>query len=376
MIKTLVYCLFTTAIVIPGAQAQITATARAGYDDNPFRLSNGFNPEGASFLDTQLEFDREFDSGLSFDARLGRLFSENQDANQTSYRATLAYERDASLFGKDSELLFHLRSAGLDRTFVSRNTGQIGQFGGASIPDRFDRNSIELRARADVELTDLWTLRLQGDARHRAYESYESLGLSNLDYNQVFAHARLRYQADDSVDAQIGGSLGQRVYDDRRGRALNTGFINGTDLEFTYVNFDASWEYQVHPGHEIRLAYSFDVRDDNVSGYYDTSLHRWRLRYRYRPSWGNRFTAEFEHRDFDYDNIPAALILDEEEGVAPNTGTSLSLTYDRRIVDEDDREVWLGASVTYDDFSSPNTAFNYDRWIFRLGVEVEFSPFG
>ncbi|WP_300532039.1 hypothetical protein [Maricaulis sp.] len=372
MIRSLSVSLVALALAAPAATAQITATLETGYDDNPFRLSDQFDRREGGFLDTELRFEHGFANGFGLDARIGHLAAQSADGNRTDYALTVGYENETTLFGKPAELEFHVRGAGLDRSFVSRNTGEIGQFGGSDIADRFDQSSMEFRARADITLSEAWTLRLQGDGRSRSYEDYTALGLSNLDYDQVFAHARLRYWPDRITDAQIGVSLGHRVFDDRRGRALDTGFLSGTDVEFSYLNIDASWKYVFRPDHDIRLAYSFDLREDNVTGYYDTSLHRTRLRYRYMPEWGNRFSAEIEYRDFTFDNIPAALIVNDEENVAPNDGLRLTLSYDRRLMRSEDREIWLDLSLTHDDFSSPNDAFNYDRTVARVGIVVEF----
>ncbi len=376
MMKSLTFTALGVALLSTAAEAQLSATIDAGYDDNPFRLSNAFDQRPGGFLEAELRAEHGFDTGFTLDARISRLFSQSEDGDRTQYSATLGFEHGARIFGRPAEFEHHVRIAGLDRTFISRNTGEVGRFGGQAIADRFDQNSVEVRSRADIGLSEAWTLRLQGDGRSRAYESYTGLGLSNLDYDQLFAHVRLRYRQDPTHDAQLGASFGRRVYDDRRGRALDTGFVAGSDLEFSFFSVDASWKYEFLPDHDLRFAYAYDVREDNVTGYYDTTLHSARVRYRYMPSWGNRFSIELERRDFDFDNIPAALIINDEENVAPNDGVRLRLAYDRRLVRTRERELWLDASLTYDDFDSPNAAYVYDRLAFRIGVKFEFSPFG
>jgi hypothetical protein len=221
-------------------------------------------------------------------------------------------------------------------------------------------------------LSDAWTLRLQGDLRTRAYEDYSNLDLSNLDYDQFFGHARLRFRPSRSHDVQIGTSIGKRVYDDRRARALDTGFLEGTDLEFDFLNLEASWKFEINRQHDLRLAFNYNRRADNATGYYDTSLDRMGLRYRYRPDWSNRFSAQLEYRDFDYENIPAELIINDEENVAPSNGTRLTLSYDRRLVRNDERTIWLETLLSYDDFDSPNQNYIYDRTVARIGLVVDF----
>lgn len=373
MIRSISISLLALSLSAPSVQAQITGTLETGYDNNPFRLSEQFDRRAGAFADVEFRLEHEFSSGFWLDGRVGALASQSEDADQSRFALTVGYQNEAQVFGQSAEFEFHARASGQDRTFVSRNTGEIGAFSGELIPDRFDQNSFELRARADIALHRDWTLRLQADGRTRSYEDYTSLGLSNLDYDQVFAHGRLRYWPDGgTVDGQFGVSLGRRVYDDRRARALDTGFLPGTDLEFDFTSVDASWKWEFYPDHDLRLAYSYDAREDNVTGYYDTSLHRTRLRYRYMPEWGNRFSAEIEYRDFTFDNVPAALIVNNEENVAPNDGYRFTLSYDRRIVREQDREIWLDFSVIHDDFSSPNVSYIHDRTLTRLGVVVEF----
>lgn len=361
-------------LLTPAALAQITATVEAGYDDNPFKLSDQFNNDEGAFVDTELRLEQALGNGFAIDARVSHLAfnNNNQDADRTDYSATLEYETRSELFGSPAEYLFHGRLTGSDRTFVSRSTGLVGVFGGEQIADRFNHNSFELRGRVDLETSEQTMVRLQLDARNRKYEDLTNLGLSNLDYSQIFASAQWRHRPSDAHDLRLDVSLGQRNHDNREGRDLNGNIVAGSNLDFSFVGAGASWKYEFAEGQDIRIAYDFDNREDSVAGYFDTTRHRLALRYRYRPDKKNRFGAQVTYSDFEYDNIPSSAIINNEENVGPNNGIGASLSYDRKLFDDDDRSVWLETDISYNDFDSPNANFVYDRTVFKTGIKVEF----
>lgn len=363
------------AMLLSGpALAEVTATLSGGYDDNPFKLSDANNDDGAAFLDTELRFEQSLGSNFAIDARVRHIAadSSNEDASRTTYAALLEYKTDSKLYDKPVKFLAHGRFASAERTFVSRNTGVIGEFGGTPVPDRFDHMSLELRGRLDVELTDTSTLRAQVDLRDRSYEDYTNLGLSNLDYQQVFGELIWRYRPTDDHDLRFGISLGQRAYDSREGRALDGSVLTGTDLDFSFFGAEASWKYELNDENDIRFTYDYNTRQDNVAGYFDTTRHTGALRYRYRPDKQNRFSAQIAYTDFNYDNIAASAIINNEENLGPNDGVSASLSYDRLVFNKEKRSVWLETKIALENFDSPNMNFVYDRSLIQLGLKFEF----
>lgn len=360
--------------IAPVAYAQVTATINAGYDDNPFRLSDANNDDGGAFLDGELRLEKPLGNGFAIDARVRQIAydGDGESPDRTIYSATLEYETDSELFGKSAEYLFHGRVAGTDRTFVSRNTGLIGEFAGVQVPNRFDYNSLELRGRVDLEMSEESTLRVQLDARDRNYEDYTGIGLSNLNYQQIYANAIWRYEPTKDNDIRVRFGGGFRSYDNREGRALDGSTVQGSDLEFSFLNAEVSWKHDLNDENDIRLSYDFAAREDSVLGYFDTTRHRAAIRYRYRPNRKNRLAAQLEYSDFNYDNISAESIINNEENVGPNDGFNASVSYERRLSENEGRDVWLKTSIAFDDFDSPNTNFEYERGVFQVGIVVEF----
>ena len=361
-------------MIVPPAVAEVTATVGIGYDDNPFKLSDANNDDEGALLDAGLRVEQSLGGNFALDARVRHIVADggSEDASRTTYSAILEYETDSELFGKPAELLFHGRVAGMDKTFVSRNTGSVGVFAGTQVPDRFDYTSFELRGRLDLDVSDTSTLRFQLDVRDRNYEDYTAIGLSNLDYQQVFGNFVWRYQPSDTHDIRLGAALGQRAYDNRQGRALDGTFVPDSNLDFTFFNADASWKYDLNNKSDIRFSYRYNTREDSVGGYFDTTRHTGTLRYRYRPGRDNRFAAELGFTDFTYDNIPASAIINNEENLGPNDGLSGSLSYDRRLFENDDRDLWLETKIAYEDFDSDNVNFVYDRSVLQVGLKYEF----
>ena len=361
-------------LIVPPAIAEVTATVGIGYDDNPFKLSDVNNDDEGAFLDAEFRVEQPLGGNFALDARVRHIAADSgsEDASRTTYSAILEYEADTDLFGKPAELLFHGRVAGFDKTFVSRNTGNVGVFAGTQVPDRFDYTSVELRGRLDLDVSDTSTLRFQLDVRDRNYEDYTSIGLSNLDYQQVFGNFVWRYQPTDTHDIRFGAALGQRAYDNRPGRALDGSVVAGSNLDFTFFNADASWKYDLNDQNDIRFSYTYNTREDSVGGYFDTTRHTAKLRYRYRPDRDNRFAAELGFTDFTYDNIPASAIINNEENLGPNDGVSGSLSYDRRLFESDNRDLWLETKIAYEDFDSDNVNFVYNRSVLQIGLKYQF----
>lgn len=356
------------------AFAEVTATVESGFDDNPFRLSEQFNDNEGGFFDSELRFRQGLGNGFRVDARARYLAytGTEEDADRFIYSALLEYENDTNWFGKKVDYSLRGRVNGIERTFVSRSTGQVGVFSGQEIGNRFNYVSFDGRARADVALNPKTRLRLQLDSRVRRYDDLTDLGLSNLNYNQVYGRGIVRYRPNDDHELNFGAAVGQRNHLNRLGRALDGTFVPDSNLNFTFFEAEARWKYEFIEGHDVQLSYDYRSRSDSVSGYFGTNLHRAGLRYRYRPNRDNRFTARFEYGDLDFVNIPAEAIINNEENVGPNNGFTIAGSYSRRLSKGETHDLWLDIGVSYDDYESLNTNFTFDRLLARAGLTFQF----
>ncbi|TNE58683.1 MAG: hypothetical protein EP340_04885 [Alphaproteobacteria bacterium] len=362
-----------TTILVPFqlAHADVSGSVSLGYDDNPFKLNGAMNPDSAMFAELDLGLEHETESGLKFefDANLAKFDSDADDADNHTLNAGISYEFESSFFGKDTEYSFGADYRRRDKTYVSRSTGLVGESGGTPTPDRFDSDTFSLFARANIELNDKTEFRLTVDGRDRTYEDYDSLGLTNLDHKQWSVEGRLTFEPADNQE--ISGEVGytKRDYDDREGRDLLGVLVAGTDLEYETLAFDVRWTIDLSDKHDIRFSYGHKNREDNVSGYYDTTTNDAGVRFRYRASDRRRFDADLSYSDYSYDNSSPDPLLENEEPINSKEGFRLKLGYEQAI---GDRNVWVFANGSYEDYDSVNAVYVYDKMVFQIGVKSEF----
>ncbi|TNE38583.1 MAG: hypothetical protein EP347_05975 [Alphaproteobacteria bacterium] len=371
--KKSVIVLAMTTILAPVhlAHADVSGSVSLGYDDNPFKLRGSLDPDGAMFSEIELDFDHKTEGGLrlKLGADVVKFESDADDADSYTLGAGISYEFDGSFFGKDTEYSFGADYRRRDKTYVSRTTGMIGDSGGTPTPDRFDSDTFSLFARADVELTDKAEFRLTVDGRDRTYEDYDSLGLTNLDHRQWSVEGRLTFEP--SPNQEISGQLSfsKRDYDDREGRDLLGVLIPGTSLEYEMRSFDLRWTIDLSDNQDIRFSYGHDIREDNLSGYYDTTTDAVGVRYRYRASDRRRFDADLSYRDYSYDNSAPDSVLENEEPISSKEGYRLKLGYEHAL---GERDTWLFVRGSYEDYDSVDDVYVYDKMVFQVGVMADF----
>ena len=356
------------------AQAEIIATAVGGYDTNPFKLSDALNNDEGFFLDTKLRYDQELGNGFGVDLR-GRFIAydnNDQDADKKSFSAALMYEGEGSVLRNVTKYGFRMRYSVLDQSYISRVTGQTGQFAGQTISDRFDADWFDARARADIQLSENTSLRLEVEGRDKMYEDYTSTGLSNLDYTQIGGSASLRFRPAKAHDIRASVGYSSREFDNRFGRDLLGAFVLGTNLEYSYVDAGVNWKYDLSKKQDIKAAYLYKTREDNVSGYYDTTTNSVNFRYRYKISDAQRLALKAGYTDYDYDNFTAANIIDNEEPVGPKDGPTFSVSYDHRLSENDKSSLWLVSEASTENFDSVNPDYIYDRTRAYVGLKAEF----
>lgn len=361
-------------LLVPNVSADTSGQFVLGYDNNPFKLSDALSPDEAMYLDVLLRWEQPIAAGFGVDLRANttKFEQSSDDASQTTYSAALNYEASGVAWGHMVETNYRLRYTDQDQTYVSRITGQVGSFSGTDTPDRYDATRWEIRARADVTIDDHLSLRLQAEGRDKTYDDYTWLGLSNLNYAQFAGEATLRYRPNSANDIRVGGNYGERQYDDREGRDMTGTFVPGTNLEYTFAGFDASWKFDLTDRQDILGAYSYATREDNVSGYFDTTSQVYSVRYRRKVLDNQRVVAKLAYTDYSYDNLTSAAIIDNEEPVGPKEGFRSSLAYEYVLDVPSETEWTVFAEISHEDYDSANAAYTYSRTVGFIGIETRF----
>ncbi len=363
-------------LVSPNLQAlEVDAQVEVGQNTNPLELSDQFSPDSSSFSDVKLRLRQELAKDLRVSGRIQQQnFFEEGDADTTSLSARMDYKISSTLAQREITYRFDVEYNDVDRTYVSKNLGRIGEtLNGTLIGDRYDAEWLDYRVRMDIDLSERLRLDLNLNARTKAYKDFSELGLSNLDYSQWLFEPEIRFTASDSSLLTASLLYGNRDFDDRNGRDLISGaFIPDTQLDYDYIGSEIGWRFRPDEKQQYRLVYTYEKREDSVSGYFDASDNVLRMSYRNQISDNQYLELGLRYRDFSYDNSLDQGTIETEEAILSKNGFILSAEYARQIMPITSGEAWWLIGIGHEDFDSTDSAYAYAKSLFHLGLRYEY----
>ena len=344
-----------------------------GFDSNPLALADSFAPESDQYTELDLRLRHEIAEGLRATIQFKKQSFLDQDAADSQAAAVkLDYAFDSKLMTRKVIYRFDTEYNSSDNTYVSKNIGRIGENNsGNPIPDRYDSNWFDYRARADIELTDYTRLDLNLLGRSKSYEDLSSLGLSSLGYSQWLFEPELRYSSDESNLFTAKTIVGSRSYDNRNGRDLTGVFVPNTQLEYDFIGFKFGWRYRPSDTQQFRISYNYEAREDNVSGYFDSTDNQLSLRYRYNISDKQELSLGVSYTDFSYDNSVNVAQSESEEAIYTKDGFNVSASYGYLWSRTDYGNWWLTTSVGHESYGSVSPNYEYDQSQFSIGIKLE-----
>jgi len=365
---------FTVFVPQLPATAEVTGEIAYGYDSSPLRLRGSLHEEEAGFLEANLGLNHQFDSGFGVDLRAVVLSYEDDadDADRFVYSGALGYKKKTDFMGRKATFDARVRYVDLDRTYVSRTTGTIPLSLGVPTPDRYDTKTFDVRARAKFEIADDVDLKFTVDWRNREYVDYTALDLSNLDHSHWAAGMELEFSPVENHTLSGGVTYRLRDYDSREGRDLLGDPLVGSVLEYEFIEFEAGWKYKISATQNLTTAYTYEVREDNLSGYYNTTTHEASVRYRHKVRESDRLDLQAKYLDYSYDNSASDTLLENEEPISSRKGFKVSADYDYFLFSSGPANLWATAGVSYEDYDSVEDAYIYDRTIAQIGLKAEF----
>lgn len=356
------------------AVADVAGELIGGYDDNPFKFSDALPIDGGAFLEAKLKYDYRTPTGVGFVAEgdLLRFETDVSDADKLTLSGAVDYKLKGHFGSKKANYVLRLKYTNQDKTYVSRTTGLPGTFGGTSTSDRYDTDTFDVRARADIKLDKRFRLRLSMDGRDKSYTDYTAAGLSNLDHVQWTASSELRFRPDERNQLTGGVAYRVREYDDREGRDLAGALAPGSELEYSYIELDAKWQHNLSNGQDLRASYTHKLREDNVFGYYDTTTNQFGLRYRRAPDDRQELVLKATYIDYTYDNTVSGAILENDDPIGSKDGYKFSASYGHALSPEKDPRWWVTAKVTHEDYDSVDAIYVYDKTVAQVAFEAHF----
>ncbi|MEH6825456.1 MAG: hypothetical protein V7629_16240 [Motiliproteus sp.] len=366
--------LFLSGLVAAAASTaqavDLKLQAAVGHDSNPFKLANSFDPGSAAFMASKIRLSHDIgDLRLYASLRHRSYESLADEADTTRWNTGGRYKVAHSLWGSKARTSLSLNYGGLDKTYVSRSSGQVGTFSGQRIDDRYDYRQWDAQAKTRVKLSKPLATGLRLKLRGRDYEDYQIAGLSDLDYRQLTLANDWTFRPNKVSEFRGELSLTQREFDDKRQKESSGALLASTDLEYRYYRVELEYQRAFSGDFDAELTYAFEVREDNGPGYYDTDDHRLSLELGYTPGNNEEVSLKLGYQDRKYVNT--STIDESNDGEPSKKGYFGAFEASKRL------PKWAGeplffAALRYEDYDSSDVVYIYDSAQVSAGVRLLF----
>ncbi|MEM7562728.1 MAG: hypothetical protein AAF353_06725 [Pseudomonadota bacterium] len=366
----------------PVLASSLKISSDLGYDSNPFRLSDEFDPDAEVFTRVAIRGSLDLNESLRLFGRNQSLFYFGGGDEADSSKTTIggSYTEKFKLGEKKSRFRARLQWIERDKTYISRLSGEQGTTSVPDPDDPFEEITIEVGDRYDYNESRI-DLRLSSrlDKRHRIagfvefrerdYESFPQTDLSDLDYSSMIYGGEWQYRLNSGNRIEVGLDLRMRDYDDRRNRNPEGNTIAGTNLD--QDSWIARFEYRSKYSESLTLRYQafYELRDDNGGSYYNAERYRLRLKSTYLRDNNHRLNMSLTYSDTAYPDRADTGVsgVTEDDEVNEQSGYQLSAEY--LVPHTSIPELNYVWSVRSDQFDSDLPEYNYDRTQLRFGIE-------
>ncbi len=357
---------------------ELNGHAALGSDSNPYKLQDGLDKSSGAYVAAGLAASQRLNDQLTVEVGLKNRTYENNfdDADETRASVELAYRDKFKLFGKRSRYRLKAEYDYKDDSFVSRATGRIATaVGGESLADRFDSVKWGVSGKISTRLNRSVSSGLELAYRHKDYEDFNVIGLSDLDYAEFSLVNDWAYRWNRKNKSFVDIGVGQRNYDNREERDSAGVVVAGTDLEYDYVEFAIGHKMKLKRNTKLGFKVSYDRRDDSGSGFYDKDAIKFDVKLDHRLRNGARLDLELSYLEKEYSaTIDPVLSETEEEGEPLNDkhGYTVEMGVEQDLTITAGVQSILFARATYADISSDSPIFTYDRTQVEIGIKASW----
>ncbi len=373
MLPVKIVMLAATCLAIQPAQAKISLDAGLGYDDNPLRLNPSLNPGSDSFWRTEIASKLAWDSGIFINAKLDKTsFSDDDRADSFSTSLQIGY---STKFGDNKHRMkLSLSRRSLDKTYVSRRTGQLFTRSGQPAGDRYDYVRWTPRFEYSYRLNKQHRVEVDLQYREQAYEDYTSLGLSNLDFRQLSMQLGWRYRPNKQWQFSPYLEILEREHDDRRAKDSSGKNIAGSNLQYSYRAIGLNARYKLGKNARLKLKTSFGKREDNASGYYDTFGQSHSLEWEREFGGGSELSLRAKYTDLDYErSMLTGNGTIEDDAETPSTkGWHYRVSYSMPVFEINGSKAYWYTEVNLYDISAELATYQFDRSRVESGLRIRF----
>jgi len=361
--------------VLSETKTDLTVDALLGNDSNTHKLMDAFNPVSDTFLFTEVKFKGRTDKKFYFSARYkGAKYSNDSNSDWSKVKVDMAYkskitQKNKKKTGYQLALSFNKN----DTNYVSKFTGQLAEFGGQSLGDRYDANIINLNGEYSYKTNATTMLDFRYQHRNKKYESYNIVGISNLDYSHNQLGVDATFTMSKTADFSIKGDFTKRVYVDRRAKDLTGIDIVGTDLEYNLFTLRGVYNYQPSKDNKWKYTAKLGQRTDSQAGYWDSKSNSFSIATQQIFGDDHELSVKLKYAVFEYDNRVDTVGIDLEELAKANKGFALDIEHRWVFYRQGQSEVATYTILELDSFTSSTPEYEYQRNQISFGVRWDMN---
>jgi hypothetical protein len=358
-------CIAQTALAL-----DLDLDIAAGYDSNPFKLSDSFSAKNSAFIESQVKLTQHLDQLRLRAGFKDRSYeSKYNDANTSTWFTGIRYVEKHLLFGKKARSQIGIKYKQKDKTYVSRSSGEVGTFSGTTIEGRYDYSDWELKTKTKLKLSRSIDTTFKVRLNDRNYEDYAINGLSNFDYLQWSLANEWSYSFAKNDDVHAELSFTHRDFDDKRQNNLDGSVIAGTDLAYRTFGIELGYARALNERWVFEIDSSYQSREDNGAGYYDQTNKEIKMSFGYAPTESFETQLSLGRQDKKYKNSPA--FDPANDGEPSKDGYYLKIKAEKALSKKIDNSA-IFISLRYEEYDSSQESYKYDRLQSQVGVSTRF----
>lgn len=342
-----------------------------GFDDNPFRLNNSFNPQEDTFWLNDIEAKLDATQHLSISLGLrDQRYQDNDDADSQRIKGSIRYQREYKDCNCKIDASVNYRN--IDRTYISRFTGVRFAFGGQDASDRYDFSEVRPDFTFTYQFNKQHSVSTNLRMVDREYENYTSIGLPNLDFREFRNRTQWEYTPTKTSRYQIFAEYRYREYDDRLAVDANGDDILDVISEYDHWKLGLRTRFKLAKGQWFYANVDYQDRTDNGEGFFDTETTQLYLRYYARLSKTTKLDISARYTDLNYPRGQQAQDVENQDETPSSQGWYYRAHIETQLYTFADTPLIGYVTANYSDVSADLNVYEFDRARLTAGIKIQF----
>ena len=371
MKNTLIVAGMTAALPMVTMANHLNLDVSYGQDNNPYQLTDNLNPESASYTRAKIKTRFSLLSGVQL-RLLGDIKQYSQEAEHASvqsYEAELSHKKRFKWLKKRTQWRNSVSYKTYDKSYVSKNTGELATSSSQEITDRYDYEQIEMSTGFKRSFTKRLSSVISLQVKQKDYEDFSRLNLSNYDYTQYSILNNWDWKLTKGHTLEFDWEWGQRQFDDKNQRTVTGTTKAGTDLAYTISEARIAYTWKLKKAFKWRTSYELQSVKDNGDGYYDSQSATASTGFEHKASHRITWGASIDYKDTEYLKREST-VGSEDDAYTYKKGSSSKAYLEFDLLPSEKNDiVWYIKLQNYD-YSADANEYAYDRQLVETGIKV------